>query len=262
MQPETFHVASGFSAVYAEYEQLSQTDYADLARRNLIRRHLEQYLRHGDSILEINAGSGIDALYFAQKGHAVLATDISAAAAAFVQSKIAKSGLKLRFSRVGFADLDTVSESFDHIFSNFGGLNCTSDLPGVFKPFSKLVKAGGFVTLVVMPKYNPWEIASGIFGNKHAFRRLKKGCEANVGGHRFPVFYHTPRQIKRAFSKDFRLLKARNIGTFSPSGHAALAKSHPRLVKLMMQFDEAINSCRFMPAGIGDYVVMTFQKIP
>ena len=36
---------------------------------------LEEFLSPGDNIFELNAGTGIDAVYFAEKGHSVFAID-------------------------------------------------------------------------------------------------------------------------------------------------------------------------------------------
>ena len=46
---------------------------------------------------------------------------------------------------------------YDHIFSNFAGLNCTDELNKVLDSFNCLLKPGGFVTLVILPKFCLWE---------------------------------------------------------------------------------------------------------
>ena len=71
------NIDEGFSAVYDQYEKASQEDIIDISRRNSIRNHVNAFLKPLHKILELNAGSGIDAVYFAQNGNSVLATDIA-----------------------------------------------------------------------------------------------------------------------------------------------------------------------------------------
>ncbi|HLA56172.1 MAG TPA: class I SAM-dependent methyltransferase [Flavobacterium sp.] len=256
------NIDNGFASLYAEYETLSRENFIDIARRNTIRKHVESYLKPNDKILEINAGSGIDAVYFAQKGHPVLATDISEGAENEIENKIKSSGLEnLRFQQCSFTALETIgNEKFDHVFSNFGGLNCTSDLVIVFKELDRLLHREGYASLVVMPPYYPWEMLAFLKGNKAAFRRFGNGV-ANVGTQTIPVFYFTPRQVKSAFPNNFRHIKTRNIGTFYPSAHFSSFEKHQNTISKLIRFDDWINDSVLMPKGIGDYFIITFQKI-
>ncbi len=254
-----------FASVYDEYEKLSRENPIDISRRNLIRKHIESYLQPTRKILEINAGSGIDALYFATKGYDVLATDISEKAGIYIQNKIAANGLaNLRFKQCAFAELSSLGpEKFDYIFSNYGGLNCTDDLSGVFSQFDDLLNPGGFVSLVIMPKYYPWEMLTILKGNKNAFRRMRKNVVvANVGGNPVATFYHSPKKVKTAFPGNFRHLKTTNIGTFYPSAHFTSLHKFKNLIARLIKFDEWINSSPLMAKGIGDYFIITFQKNP
>ena len=46
-------------------------------KRKRVRDHVLRYLKSKSTILELNAGTGEDAVFFAQNGHTVHATDIS-----------------------------------------------------------------------------------------------------------------------------------------------------------------------------------------
>ena len=81
-------IDQGFSSIYEEYEFLSKHNYIDISRRNFIRKEVDFYLKPHHKILEINSGSGIDAVYFAQKGNFVLATDIATGAETHISKKI------------------------------------------------------------------------------------------------------------------------------------------------------------------------------
>lgn len=257
------NIDKGFSSIYDEYEKLSQENIIDISRRNCIRDHVNHYLEYNHKILEINAGSGIDAVYFAQKGHPVLATDIASESGKYISIKIKTLGLtNLRFQNCSFTALENIkNEKFDHIFSNFGGLNCIDDLSSVFNQFDKLLNPNGYVSLVIMPPYYPWEMVTILKGNKNAFRRLKKnGVLATIGNHSIKIFYHTPKQVKKAFEKNFKHIKTRNIGTFYPSNHFDLLQKNNNFISKLIMFDTWINNLPFITKGIGDYFIITFQK--
>ena len=171
----TQNINLGFSSIYEEYETLSKENNCDIYRRNTIRKHVESFLNLEDTILEINAGSGIDAVYFAKNGYSVLATDIADNSETYINNKIKAEGLiNLEFQKSSFTNLKSIgNKKFNHIFSNYGGLNCTASLEEIFSQFSHLLHPKGFVSLVIMPKYYPWEMATFLKGNKNAFRRWK-----------------------------------------------------------------------------------------
>ena len=251
----------GFSSVYEEYERLSRENAIDISRRSVIRKHVERYLKPSDKILELNAGSGIDALYFANRGHHVLATDISDGSEIHIRNKIAENPqLNLQFERCSFENLSAIDGEFDCIFSNFGGLNCTNNLATVFGWFPKLVKTGGFVSLVIMPKCYPWEMATVLKGNKNAMRRWQKHNNAQVGQDQIRTFYHSPADVKAAFPSAFTHVKTVNIGTFYPSAHFSSFQKFPRILNSLIALDGMVNKLALMPKGIGDYFIITFKK--
>lgn len=259
----TQNINLGFSSIYEEYETLSKENYCDIFRRNTIRKHVESFLNPKDSILEINAGSGIDAVYFSKKGFPVLATDIADSSETYINNKIKAEGLKnLEFQKCSFSDLKAIqNRKFNHIFSNYGGLNCTNDLETVFSQFETLLNPKGYVSLVIMPKYYPWEMATFLKGNKNAFRRWKKtGVLANVNNHLIPTYYYSPKQIIKAMGNDFNVVSINNIGTFYPSLHYSSFQKYPKTMRFLMRFDSWINRISIMPKGIGDYFIITFQK--
>lgn len=259
----TENINLAFSSIYEEYETLSKENYCDIFRRNTIRKHVESFLNPQDTILEINAGSGIDAVYFAKNGYNVLATDIADNAEVYINNKIKTEGLKnLEFQKYSFTDLKSIgNRKFNHVFSNYGGLNCTNDLEEIFSQFNHLLLPKGYVSLVIMPKFYPLEMASIFKGNKNAFRRWKKnGVLANVNGHLIPTYYHSPKKIKKAMGNDFQAVSTKNIGTFYPLLDYNSFQKHPKTINFLMHLDSWINRKALIPKGIGDYFIITFQK--
>ena len=79
-------------------------------------------------ILEINCGTGDDAIKMAAMGHTITATDASASMIQKAKEKMNRSSnpSAVEFIICPFDQLENVFayEKFDLVFSNFGGLNC------------------------------------------------------------------------------------------------------------------------------------------
>ncbi len=188
--------------------------------RRIVHWHMESLTESGQSLLDLNAGTGIDALFFAKQGMFVYAIDISQAMLDKLRVKVSKTEFEGRITleQRSFMQLaDLPERSFDHIFSNFGGLNFTSDPGAVIRQFERLLKPGGVVTLVVMPPLSPWEVAAAFKGNfKMAFRRLKKGTDANVEGVHFPVFYYRPGKLIKEFGRSYDRIAILGLSSVAP----------------------------------------------
>src|SRR5690606_5311151 len=140
------------------------------------------------------------AVFFAQKGFEIHAIDVSEGMINELEKKVFLNNLKnkISYEKLSFSNLEQIkNKKFDFIFSNFGGLNCIDDLRKVTKNFPSLLNKNGRVTLIVMPKICPWEIALSFKGNfKTAFRRFKKnGTLSNIEGIKFKSYYHSPKKI-------------------------------------------------------------------
>src|SRR5712671_4710465 len=98
-------------------------------KRKRVRDHVEQFIKPNSRILELNAGTGEDAIYFAQRGHYVHATDISQGMQAELSEKVQISRFENRitYELCSFTALKQLHQKgpYDLIFSNFAGLNCT-----------------------------------------------------------------------------------------------------------------------------------------
>ena len=123
-------IEKGFSKISSHYEQLDKTSSLINWMRKRVRKHLYKELKPAAKILEINCGSGIDAVYFAKKGYNIHATDIAPGMIDVVTTKIKSESLKKNLScqRLSFNELNKLNpQKYNHIFSNFGGLNCSSE---------------------------------------------------------------------------------------------------------------------------------------
>lgn len=216
--------------------------------RRQVYTHEEEFLSPGDSVFELNAGTGIDAVYFAQKGHSVFAIDIAEGMISELEKKVHDFQLTKRigYARCSFTDLSSLpARRFDHAFSNFGGLNCTADLAVVAEQLQAFLKPGAMVTLVVMPRVCPWELLFILRGNWNlAFRRLSKGgTKAHIEGFHFVSHYFSPSDILRMFGDKYILVKLRGLASLSPPPYMLpFANKHPTVYKMLCWLDERLST--------------------
>jgi ubiquinone/menaquinone biosynthesis C-methylase UbiE len=261
------HVAEAFSYKALIYDEFGK-DHPNLQRmRRKVYQHVLDFIKPGGRMLEINAGTGTDASFFAQKGVKVHATDVSPGMLHAIQEKIVRYGLqdKLSAELCSFTELSEMKErSFDYVFSNFGGLNCVDDLNLVAGEMKGLLRPGGRLTWVVMPPVCPWDLALAFKGEFHtAIRRLKPGGTiANVEGVHFHVRYFTPAQVLRSLGNDFRLLKLEGLSIFAPpADRKNFALRNPGLYKRLVWIDERISSLPVL-RGWGDFFILSAEYRP
>lgn len=260
-------VKEAFNRQSEIFDGLEEQNEILLRLRSVTRSHLMRHLNSGDRILELNAGTGLDALYLAKKGFHVHAVDISEGMLKQLAEKINSSQYRshVSFELLSFTDLDKLKvKSFNYIFSNFGGLNCIEDLTEVTRHFNKILKPGGLITLVIMPPISPWEISLALKGKfKQAFRRLhKQGTLANIDGVRFNTFYHSLSNLKKALGKDFILIEAQGLASLSPPPYAdSFSRNHPHLYKFLNHIDDLL-SHTYPFNRFADHYIATFQFKP
>ena len=232
--------------------------------RQEVRLHVMNFLREGDKILELNSGTGTDAVFFAGKGFKVHATDISEGMILQLKNKATKHQLTdyISIQQCSFFELDKLNKgTFDYIFSNFGGLNCSPDLTEITKHFPNLLNKNGRVTLVLMPPYCPWELALVFrLHFRTAFRRLKKnGTKSHIEGKHFNTFYYTPGQVLKALGKNFRKIKLQGLASFTPPPYMRnFPLKHHVLFRSLNQFDRYFSG--YFPFNrMADHFILSAQ---
>ena len=183
-------VDAAFSAQAPLFDEYERRNPILQWMRQQVYDHLDEYLHPGDSILDISAGTGIDAVHFAQLGHPVLALDIAEGMVREMELKVGEMNLSSLITVQHGSYLDLASlppRKFHHVLSNFGGLNCVSDLRPIAQHLTDILHPGAIVTLVIMPRVCAWEMLHAFKGNfRLAFRRFgRNGTIARVEGHPF-----------------------------------------------------------------------------
>lgn len=236
-------------------------------KRGRVRAHVQQYLAFNSTILELNSGTGEDAIWLAQEGHTVHATDISAGMQEVLKNKIAALNLEEKISTevISFTQLEYLKQqgAYDLIFSNFAGLNCTGELDKVLQSFSPLLKAKGIITLVILPKFCLWEFLLLFKGKfKTAFRRLfnNKGVTAHLEGEYFKCWYYNPSYIIKNLQDQFDLLGIEGLCTLVPPSYLeGFAEKYPKAYGYLKAKEERWKK-KWPWRSIGDYYIISLQK--
>ncbi len=261
------NIAEAFSRTAEKYDRFAE-DHPNLSRmREKVYSHLSRHLSPGARILELNAGTGTDAVALAGRGYYVHATDIAPGMLQRLRDKVDRSGLAERVvvQNCSFTALEAVHGGpFDAVFSNLGGLNCIPDLRPVIAQLPLVVAPGGTVTWVLMPRICLWELGLVFTGDfKVAARRLSRGGTlAHLEGKRFMIYYFTPQQVIAAFRPGYQLQEIEGLSVFAPPAESKnLALKHPALYRGLCWLDDHL--ARRPPFyGWGDFFIATFRYLP
>lgn len=259
------------AAAFSEQAPVFDRIYADNSivhyKRNRVRDHVMQWLPPQSNILELNAGTGEDAIWFATQGHHVHATDISTGMQAQLKIKVAEQQLSANVSTeiCSFTSLAQLQFKgpYDFVFSNFAGLNCTDQLHKVIQSLDELLVPGGFATLVLLPGFCTWEsllLFKGKF--KTAARRWfsSKGVKAHVEGHYFKCWYYSPRRVIKMLPDNFTVLAIEGLCTIVPPSYIeGFAERYPRSFQWLAA-KEAKWKSKWPFKSTGDYYIISIQK--
>jgi ubiquinone/menaquinone biosynthesis C-methylase UbiE len=259
--------AAAFNKQSGSFDDIYSANAIVQYKRKRVRDHVERFIEPQSKILELNAGTGEDAVYFAHHGHYVHATDISAGMQEVLSKKVLSHGLtdKVSFELCSFTQLENLKNKgpYDLVFSNFAGLNCTNELEKVLRSFSALLNPGGIVTLVLLPRFCLWETSLFIKGKcKTAFRRFFStgGRKAHIEGEYFHCWYYDPSFIKKNLKKEFDLLSLEGLCTLVPPSYIEnFSEKHPKTFKVLKDKEDKWRA-KWPWRSIGDYYIISFRK--
>ena len=211
-----------FNAAAGPYDAMYE-DLPGIRRfREVTRRLYMRYFPRSASLLEVNCGTGSDAVYLARRGFRVLGTDISPAMIDQARTKISAEHLEglaetmvLPFHQIA----SLRGRMFDGAYSNMGGLNCSDDLHAVARDLAPLVRPGGFFIATVMPPFCLWETAAALGRGRirQAFRRQSRnGTIAHVHGGSVRTFYYSPGRFRRLLAPHFEHVQTVPLGVLLP----------------------------------------------
>lgn len=259
--------AEAFTAQSAIFDEIYTCNTIINYKRERVRQHILRYLQPNRNILELNSGTGEDALFFAGQGHHVHATDIAAGMQQQLKEKAGKYGFSGSVSNelCSYTKLNGLKNKgpYDLILSNFAGLNCTDELDLVLSSLPQLLKPGGMVTMVILPKFCLWEtllIFKGKF--RTAFRRLfsKNGRTAHIDGNYFTCWYYDPSYITSRVKDQFDVLGIEGLCTIVPPSYIEnFAEKHPAVYNFLKKAEDKLKTT-WPWKLIGDYYIISLRK--
>ena len=235
--------------------------------RRQVYAHVERYLKPQSRMLELNAGTGVDALYFSSRGHDVHATDLSDGMINQIRLKASekKHAGRLTVEQLSFEHLDRLDgNNFDYVFSNFGGLNCCRDLSLVTQHLSTVLRPDAYITWVIMPPVCLAELLWCLKGNwtKAARRFTKNGSVAHVEGEHFRTYYHSLNDVRTAFGRSYNLIQSEGLAALSPQPHhSSFATTSPGIYSALRKVDKVFRN-HWPFNRWADHIIVTFQYKP
>ena len=259
------NVAQAFDAVAEIFDYSFEASPVIQRLRKMLYKLIERLVPPGSFVLDINCGTGIDAMFLANQGYRVVGIDISAKMIEQARRKLENDQREnVEFFVSSFEDIArTPGHRYDLVLSNFGGLNCTSNLDKVAEQVACVTRQGGFFVGVVMPPFCVWETSAGLIHGRwnYAFRRLRKDVAATGFPEKsFSVFYHSPRRLGSAFYPWFEVKKVYGLSIFSPPPNAtSFINKHPRLTSLLERLDGMVQRLPLV-RSVGDHFMVVLKK--
>jgi ubiquinone/menaquinone biosynthesis C-methylase UbiE len=257
-------VAEAYNRNADKYDEFIEHNPNLQRMRQKVYAHVTSVLPPGARLLDLACGTGTDAFWFAGHGYTVHGVDISDGMLQRASEKAKQLGLEKRatFEHLSYTELGKLEKNqFDCAFSNFGGLNCVSDLKLVADEVRPLLKPNARVVWALMPPFCLWESAMLLRGRfKLATRRFGGKSTVFKEGLNYPVYYYTPKQVAQAWGEDFQLESARALSVITPPAtNKDFAIKRPRLFDTLSKLDDLAES-KYPFKYWGDFTIVTLRR--
>ncbi|MBC9033492.1 methyltransferase domain-containing protein [Sphingomonas sp. JC676] len=256
--------ATPFDGMAVDYDRTFTTSAIGRHLRAAVWRRFDAAFQPGERILELNCGTGEDAIHLGGRGVHVLATDISETMLDVARARVERAGLTgmVDLARVAIEELPlSAPRWFDGAISNFGGLNCVDDLPAVARGLAEMLRTGAPALLCVMGPAVPWEwgwyLAHG--QPRKALRRLRRGGTRWRG---LTIRYPSIGAVRRAFAPYFAERRVAAIGALVPPSYAeAWAMRHPRVLATLDRWERRVETFPPLPS-LADHYLIELERKP
>jgi ubiquinone/menaquinone biosynthesis C-methylase UbiE len=256
-----------FDRIAAEYDSIFTFTHVGRSQRNVVWRRALATFSSGSHILELNCGTGEDALFLAKSGMRVTACDASAGMIRQARNRMAAENpdAAIQFFELATENLCALPQ--DHrihgVFSNFSGLNCVRDIGNIAQQLAERVEPGARLLLCLSTRYCLWEIAYYMLRAnwRKALRRCSGSAQARVGDLELTVFYPTLAELRAAFAPWFRLRSVVGVGIAVPPSYLeSWIAAHPRLLVLLELIDSVV---RTWPGArlLGDHMLLQLERV-
>jgi SAM-dependent methyltransferase len=255
--------AAAFDDMAAGYDAAFTHTLLGSALRAIVWSRLDDVFPGPRRILELGCGTGEDAVRLASRGAHVLAIDASADMVRVAREKAQLRGLaeRIDFQCLPIERLATIPREagFDGCVSNFGALNCVTDLPALVAELSARLAPGARLLCVLMGRHVPWEWAWYLLRGdpRRAWRRLRGPLDWRG----LTVFYPTPKEFSRLLAPAFRVDRVGPLGVALPPSYAAgWLKRHPRILRALTRVEHAAQGWRIL-SGVADHYIVEATRL-
>lgn len=257
-----------FDYIASQYDETFTNTKIGKYQRELVYQFLEAEINEFNekSILELNGGTGEDAVWMAKKGAEVTCTDISNEMLEVAKQKGKELSISHKILDIKELIKATNKEKYDVVFSNFGGLNCLNhhELKAFLNEVKHILKPNGKLIMVIMPSFCLWETNYFLTKLKfiNAFRRLSKnGVYAQVENNKVKTYYYSPKFVKK-HKKSLTISSVKPVGFFIPPSYLEpFFSSRPKFLNWLWKMENKIKNKSFF-ASLSDhyFISLTLNK--
>jgi len=222
----------------------------------------------GFEILELNVGSGDDALLFGEKDFNIVATDISEVTHKVTIQKNSAISFQGTISSQ-YLDLEGINETvfhkkFDLVFSNFGGINSMSPevAQKLFQRIPAILKPGGRVIALAMSRFCLWE--SLYFLHRMEFKKIFRrwtndGVKGYLNNQSQRMWFYSPAQVKAWTKNTFKVKRVVPVGmALPPLSLEGLFTSRKKLLLRLNALEKRLKNFSLC-SGVSDNFLIDLQ---
>ena len=259
--------ALAFDQMAKDYDEVFTRSLIGRAQRDAVWNVLTKTFHSGNHILELNCGTGEDALFLARNSIAVTACDASKQmieiASRRLHAESPDARVQFRFLPIEQVNQLSSDTLFDGAFSNFSGLNCVADLRQTSEHLAVLLPSRAPLVICLSTRFCVWEILWFLLHGdfRKAFRRSSGETTAKVGTLAVNVYYPTVRKLKQIFSPSFQLRSCTGIGVAVPPSYVeSWIRSYPRLLSSLRTIDRVVSAFPGFRV-LGDHMLLHFERV-
>lgn len=217
-----------FNKAAANYD----AEFTDTAVGRLQRNRVWNYLHANFNasefprVLELNCGTGEDAIWLSRHGFRVVATDLSSEMIQIATRKAQVAKQKIEFDVCSFENVGNkfAPGSFDLVLSDFGGLNCIDEkqIRLLSENLSVLLRPGGRFVAVVMSDDCTFEklyFKRKGERSKAARRKDKNGTTTVIENEIFTTWYYSPDRFAALLNHVFTVRNIKAVGWMIPPSY-------------------------------------------
>ncbi len=213
--PKAGDIARAYDAAAATYD--AELEKARWVRERLWRR-MDSLFAPGTRVLDVSAGTGLDAEHLAGRGVRVVACDISPAMLERLRARA--PAVEARVADFNRLDALFTEAPFDGILSTFAGLNTASDLRPFAGAAARLLTRGGILFLHMLGRWPLLDclrlLAHGRWDRTWRILRSERR-DIIVGGIAVPHYVRGPYDLhRRFFAPEFERVEICGQGVLRP----------------------------------------------